>query len=119
VTNDDERDYAEEAYNRNTMLTGDGECWCQYSPGDHRIHNPMCPVHGEPIECLDEHKGGCQGEVRYRQSLTGTGTAIPRCDKHWQDRLDFQEQHTAIYPDSAIAPSWFDPEAAGERWEED
>lgn len=73
----------------------------------------------ETIECLDEHKGGCEGTVEYRPSLTGTGMAIPRCDAHWQKRLDFQEQHTRIYPDSDIPPAWFDAEAAGERWEED
>lgn len=76
-------------------------------------------THVETRECLDEHRGGCSGEVLHRPSLTGTGTAIPRCDAHWTARLEFQEAHTAIYPDSPIPPAWFDPEAAGERWEDD
>jgi hypothetical protein len=71
------------------------------------------------VECLDAHKGGCGGTVEFRPSLTGTGMAIPRCDKHWADRLDFQEEHERIYPDSPIPPAWFDPEAAGERWDDD
>lgn len=74
---------------------------------------------GAPLTCLDEHKGGCSGTVELRPSLTGTGTAIARCDGHWQARLDWQEEHDRIYPDSPVPPAWFDPEAAGERWEED
>lgn len=70
-------------------------------------------------ECLDRHKGGCEGNVEWRPSLTGTGTPIARCDHHWQQRLEWQEQHTSVYPDSPIPPAWFDPEAAGERWDED
>jgi hypothetical protein len=70
-------------------------------------------------DCLDHPKGGCQGNVEYRMSLTGTGTMIPRCDKHWEDRLAFQDEHARIYPDSPIAPDWFDPEAAGERWDDE
>lgn len=69
--------------------------------------------------CLDDHKGGCEGAVELRPSLTGTGTPIPRCDHHWAERLEWQEEHTTIYPDSPIAPDWFDPEAAGERWDEE
>ncbi len=70
-------------------------------------------------ECLDAHKGGCDGSVELRPSLTGTGLAIARCDEHWSQRLDFQEAHERIYPDSPIPPAWFDPEAAGERWEDE
>lgn len=78
-------------------------------------------VTAAPIEhgCLDEWKGGCRGEVVPRPSLTGTGLAIERCDAHWQARLDWQEEHERIYPDSPIPPAWFDPMAAGERWNEE
>jgi hypothetical protein len=71
------------------------------------------------IECLDRHKGGCSGEVALRPSLTGTGMAIARCDRHWQKRLDLQTQDRIDYPDSPIPPAWFDPTAAGERWDDD
>ena len=84
----------------------------------------------ERIECLDYHEGiwngdlpprlgECVGEVVYRESLTGTGTPIPRCDAHWQQRLERDDAHRRIYPDSPIAPSWFDPADAGERWDYD
>lgn len=74
----------------------------------------------DPVpECLDRRKGDCQGEVKYHLSLAGTGTPIPRCEHHWELRLQQHEQHLEIYPDSPIPPAWFDPEAAGERWEED
>lgn len=72
----------------------------------------------EQPECLDRHKGGCSGNVEYRMSLSGTGTPIPRCDKHWEERLDWQEEHLQKYPDSPSAPEWFDPLDAGEVWDE-
>jgi hypothetical protein len=76
---------------------------------------------GMPIirECLDDHRGGCSGAVVLRPSLTGTGMAIPRCDHHWQVRLEKDEEERAIYPDSLIPPAWFDPTAAGERWDDE
>lgn len=71
------------------------------------------------MDCLDDHKGSCEGSVELRPSLTGTGTAIARCDKHWDERLAKDEEHRETYPDSPIAPDWFDPLAAGERWDDD
>jgi hypothetical protein len=54
-----------------------------------------------------------------RRSLSGTGTPIARCDSHWEKRLQKQEEHNKVYPDSPTAPGWFDPMAAGERWDDD
>ena len=45
--------------------------------------------------------------------------AIPRCDHHWQVRLEKDEEDRRIYPDSPIPPAWFDPTAAGERWDDE
>jgi hypothetical protein len=73
----------------------------------------------ETLECLDAHQGDCRGATEYRPSLTGTGTAIPRCDKHWEDRLDKEDELRQVYPDSPIPPAWFDPTAAGETWDEE
>jgi hypothetical protein len=96
----DTPDHAEEAFNQELL------------------DNPDPGVEDEP-ECLDDHQGGCAGKVEYRPSLTGTGMAMPRCDAHWQARLDWQEEHLRIYPDSPNPPSWFDPEAAGEVWDDE
>jgi len=71
-----------------------------------------------PRECID-NPAECKGKVEMRPSLTGTGTPIPRCDHHWEKRLEKDEEHRRIYPDSPIAPSWFDPTLAGERWDDD
>jgi hypothetical protein len=80
----------------------------------------------EELECLDKHKGNCSGNVEYRMSLTGTGTMIPRCDYHWEKRLDFQEETTRKYgsPDSDVPPSWFKSSWGGdneygEHWGDD
>ena len=69
-------------------------------------------------ECI-ENPDECRGEVEMRPSLTGTGTTIPRCDHHWDLRLERDEQLRRDYPDSPIPPAWFDPTFAGERWDDD
>jgi len=73
-----------------------------------------------PLRCINEGGHGdveCEGEVQYRRF--GTGKAFPRCDAHWTQRVALEEQLRQDYPDSPIAPAWFDPEAAGERWDDD
>ena len=67
--------------------------------------------------CLD-YGEDCHGDVEYRLPLSGTGRAFPRCDAHWERRLDEQERISARYGGS-VAPVDFDPTYAGERWEED
>lgn len=66
-----------------------------------------------------EHDESCSGAVEYRMSLSPSGVNHPRCDRHWELRLDWQEQHIATYPDGDVPPAWFDPSYAGERWNED
>ena len=69
--------------------------------------------------CIEAHKGDCSGDTEYRESLSGTGTAIPRCDRHWAERLAKQQEHNQAYPDSSIPPPWFDAANAGEHWDYD
>jgi len=71
----------------------------------------------EELECLDSYNSSCVGVIELRPSLTGTGTSIPRCNKHWEDRLDKEERIRERYPYNA--PSDFDPSYAGERWDDD
>jgi len=70
-------------------------------------------------DCLEYGSGDCEGAVEYRMSLTGSGMAFERCDFHWNLRLEREEELRRDYPDSPIAPSWFDPMDAGERWDDD
>jgi hypothetical protein len=74
--------------------------------------------HGESEElvCLDG-PDGCQGEVCYREPLSGTGRSFPRCEIHWEKRLQTQQEIRERYPEQA--PADFDPAYAGERWDED
>ncbi len=69
--------------------------------------------------CLDEGRSACSGAVAYRLSLSGTGRNFPRCESHWESRLQEHERHMTTYPDAPNPPSWFDPAAAGERWDSD
>lgn len=84
-----------------------GACGC----GDSE-HEP------ETVRCL-QHGTDCAGRVEYRMPLSATGNSYPRCEAHWAQRLDEHERISRDYPDSPIAPSWFDASAAGERWDED
>ena len=73
------------------------------------------------LECLDRHDSDpCSGPAELRYPLSGTGKSFPRCDHHWDKRLQLQEQINERYaPDSDVPPAGFDPTYAGERWEED
>lgn len=72
------------------------------------------------LECLDDYgEGTCHGPVEYRMALSATGVSYPRCEKHWGERLDKQEEINSRYPDSPIPPADFDPMYAGERWDDD
>lgn len=75
-------------------------------------------VGGEELECLEDYgEGTCSGPVEYHS--LGSGNAFPRCEKHWSERLDRYENSIEQYADSDVAPSWFDPADAGERWDDD
>jgi hypothetical protein len=71
-------------------------------------------------ECMDDHRGDCDGDVEYRMNLSGTGVPTVRCDKHWGDRLDLQDEINRKYaPDSDVPPTGFREDDAGERWSDD
>lgn len=92
-----------------------GVCDCGYSPED-AAQDPNCP---EAPDCLDDDgdAADCEGPVEYRTPLSGTGKSFPRCEKHWEERLETQQEIAERYPTSA--PPDFDPAYAGEHWDED
>lgn len=70
-------------------------------------------------ECL--RKGGptpCSGPLVWRVSDSGLSTIV-ECQKHQNESEARNEKSRRDYPDSPNAPSWFDPDAAGERWDDD
>ena len=67
-------------------------------------------------ECLD-FDNTCNGELYPWKSMTGM--IIYRCEKHLDERLELEERLNRDYPDSDIAPYWFDPDFAGEYWNDD
>jgi len=71
----------------------------------------------KPLECLDGPEG-CDGPVEYRTTPDRTDFRhFPRCEAHFQRRLDQAEETMRKYP--TLQPTDFDPSYAGERWEED
>lgn len=74
----------------------------------------------EPLECLDDHgENTCRGPIEFHSVDPGRAVAFPRCEKHWGARLDSRENSIEKYENSDVAPDWFDPSFAGERWDED
>lgn len=71
---------------------------------------------GEELRCL-QHGSDCKGEVEYRMALSASGKPFPRCDYHWDLRLKEQDRINRKYP--VLQPSDFDPDYAGERWDDD
>lgn len=70
-------------------------------------------------ECIENHTEQCRGRVEYRMALSGTGVSHPRCDGHWEKRLELEDRLRRGYPDTDTPPDWFDPAYAGERWNPD
>lgn len=71
----------------------------------------------DELRCLDAHEGNCKGPVEYRMALSPSGKQFPRCERHWEERLEEQERINQRYP--VMRPADFDPLMAGERWDED
>lgn len=71
----------------------------------------------EALECVNAHAGDCSGSVEYRMPLSGTGRSFPRCDRHWQTRLDLEQGLRERYPQQP--PRDWSPDDAGESWGED
>lgn len=69
----------------------------------------------QPPACL-EAGGDCEGKVAYREPLSGTGQSFPRCEAHWEIRLDRQKTLDERYPQTDTPPWDFDPTYAGETW---
>jgi len=71
----------------------------------------------EQAECLEQHRRDCVGPVEYRYPLSASGRWFPRCEKHWQERLEVQRGIDERYP--VHAPADFDPSYTGEFWDDD
>ena len=71
----------------------------------------------ETVQCVNwGDETGCVGPIEYRMPISGTGRSFPRCDKHWQTRLDHEEGLRRRYPEQP--PADWSPDDAGEAWDE-
>ena len=76
---------------------------------------------GKTNDCLDGFGAAdsCSGPVEFHSIDPGRTPAFPRCEKHWGERLARRENSIERYENSDVAPAWFDPADAGERWTDD
>lgn len=84
--------------------------------------DPILDEYGDPLGCVDDYAANgnrpCSGTVEYR-AVPG-GSAVARCEAHFEARLErWENSDLERYADSDVAPSWFDPTIAGERWDDD
>lgn len=68
-------------------------------------------------KCLD-FSDQCQGPVDMRWPGEGH-RSWPRCEYHNEQRIKAAEDSISKYANSDLVPDWFDPDYAGERWEDD
>lgn len=71
------------------------------------------------MACINRHQGECVGPVQEYESLAGTGDPVARCRGHRREAVARVEATRRVYPDSPVAPAWFDPAAAGETWDDE
>lgn len=83
---------------------------------DNELHDDNAPV-----RCLDFRPGtsSCYGIVGYHWNGDPAGKTWPRCEQHQRAREEARENSVEKYANSDVAPSWFDPADAGERWDDD
>lgn len=105
----------------------DHDMWCCERPASRLVRRGMSTLEvcddcvlsdDRPVRCLDQ-SDECAGMVRMH--MTGDSFKVwPRCDFH-QDRRQERYERSDLerYANSDVPPSWFDPAAAGEHWDED
>lgn len=72
----------------------------------------------EDLKCLDQPRSDCRGPVEYRVTPDRRdGKAFPRCEHHFDLRLDEVERNLELM--SPTPAAWFDPAYAGESWDEE
>ena len=70
-----------------------------------------------PEDCLN-YGDDCRGPVRFHMRPSDW-KSFARCDHHQAQREQDRENSMERYADSDVAPGWFDPSYAGERWDDD
>ena len=62
----------------------------------------------ETLECLDDYGDGeCSGPIEFHSIDPGRTKAFPRCQRHWNRRLDARENSIEKYENSDVPPPWF------------
>ncbi len=70
-------------------------------------------------ECIDYDPDTCRGEVEPWNPGYGHRSFM-RCRHHGEERIRrYEESELERCAHSDVAPSWFDPTIAGERWDDD
>lgn len=69
------------------------------------------------LDCVQAFAGGCRGPVEHRTPLSGSGRSFPRCEGHWEQRLQLEHDLNRRYPISP--PADWSPLDAGEAWGEE
>ena len=68
------------------------------------------------IETCEDHDDGEACTARATEySPAGRALCQRHANRFWDQRLRIERD----YPDSSMAPSWFDPANAGEHWDSD
>lgn len=85
-----------------------------YTDGEWFDHDAPAPTE----RCHNYPSHTCEGVVTTVVSRSGLSTSH-KCEGCQEDLAGRLAAIDERYPDSSVAPSWFDPTYAGERWDSD
>lgn len=69
------------------------------------------------VDCIEWTDGpACYGSVEYHSIDPGRHRAYPRCEAHWEQRLERRENSIEKYEECDVPPGWFEPTYCGEEW---
>jgi len=73
----------------------------------------------EELRCLEESEV-CNGIVEWRSTPDRKDfKSFPRCEYHYEKRLESAEEAISAGYTSDLEPSWYDYMNAGEHWSDD
>lgn len=63
----------------------------------------------DECDCLEFGKTPCEGRVILREPLARSGNRFPRCELHWEIRLERESEYRFLNPEGLTDdPDWID-----------
>jgi hypothetical protein len=88
-------------------------------PPEGRYREAYLAGYTDGLTCIDQSEE-CSGRVELRGAPPDGMRSFARCEFHNDKRWErYESSDLERYANSDVPPPWFDPTAAGERWDDD